>query len=173
MVLTALAVAANASATTLEVGGVTKSGPVTSEAVSSAVVFMDTFGLSANKCESKMEGTTSVFSGAAVSGAMPTVTFKPCEREQAVVHTNGSLSVERIGTTTNGTVRWIGGLWPIPSPFGTLTCKTAASPGTDIGTLTGVSSGNATIHLFAVLTFGISVKWEGTYTTTTAIGVVA
>jgi hypothetical protein len=45
--------------------------------------------------------------------------------------------------------------------------------GTDIGTLTGVSSGNATIHLFAVLTCGISVKWEGTYTTTTAIGVVA
>jgi hypothetical protein len=172
-VLAALAAATNASATTLEVGGVTKSGSVTIEAVSSAVVFRDTFGLTANKCESKLEGTTSVFSGTAVSGAMPTVTFTPCEREQVVFHTNGSLSVERIGTTTNGTVRWSGGVWTIPSPFGTLTCQTAASPGTDIGTLTGVSSGNATIDLFAVLMCGISVKWEGTYKTTTAIGVVA
>jgi hypothetical protein len=168
-----MAFASTASATTLEVGGVTQSGAVTIEATSPEAILRDTFGLSANKCASKVEGTTSVKTGTKVEGAISTLTFTPCERETVVVHTKGSLSVERIGSTTNGTVRSIGAVVTTPSPFGTLTCTTAASPGTDIGTLTGVASGKATIHVKANLSCGISAIWEGTYTTTTAIGVVA
>ena len=51
----------------------------------------------------------------------------------------------------------------MPSPFGTLTCTTS---NTDIGTLTGVKEGNATMDINAVLNCGAflpSAKWEGTY----------
>jgi hypothetical protein len=172
-----MAFASTASATTLEVGGATQAGAVTIEASSGAAVLRDTFGVSANKCSSTVEGTTSVKTGAVVSGAITTLTFKPCEREEVVVHTKGSLSVERIGATTNGTVRSIGAVVTTPSPFGVLTCTTAASPGTDIGTLTGVGAGGtATIDVKANLSCGISAIWEGTYTATganKALGVVA
>jgi hypothetical protein len=171
--LAALAAASSASATTLEVGGVKQSGAVTIDASSSSVVLRETFGTPANKCESRFEGTTSVFTGTKVSGPVNTLTFKPCERESVVIHTKGSFSIERIGTTTNGTVRLIGMDLTTPSAFGTLTCKTASGEGTDIGTLTGVASGKATIHIKAVLECPLSLIWEGTYTTTTAIGVVA
>jgi hypothetical protein len=175
--LATLIVASTASATTLEVGGVTQSGAVTIEASSSAALFRDTFGLSQNKCASKLEATTSVKTGTKVEGAISTATLIPCEREAIVVHTKGSLSFERIGSTTNGTVRWIGAVWTMPSPFGTLTCTTDAAPGTDFGTLTGVGSGGtATIDIKINLSCGISLIWEGTYTATganKALGVVA
>jgi hypothetical protein len=175
--LATLAMASSASATTLEVGGVNQSGAVTIEASSSASVTRDTFGLSMNKCASTLEATTSVFTGTTVRGPINTLTFKPCEREELVVHTKGSLSIERIGSTTNSTVRSIGAVWTQPSPFGTLTCTTAASPGTDIGTLTGVGAGGtATIDIKANLSCGISAIWEGTYTMSganKALGIVA
>jgi hypothetical protein len=166
-----------ASATTLEVGGVKQSGSVTIEAISFGVVLRDTFGLSANKCASKVEGMTTVKTGTVVSGHINTLSFSPCEREEVVVHTKGSLSVERIGETTNGTVRSIGAVVTTPSPFGLLTCTTIASPGTDIGTLTGVGAGKvATVDIKANLSCGISAIWEGTYTMSganAALGVVA
>jgi hypothetical protein len=175
--LASLCLVPAASATTLEVGGVTQIGAVTVEAISFSVVLRDTFGVSANKCASTVEGTTSVKTGAVVSGAISTLTFKPCEREEVVVHTKGSLSVERIGATTNGTVRSIGAVVTTPSPYGILTCTTLASPGTDVGTLTGVGAGGtATIDVKATLSCGISAILEATYTATganKALGVAA
>jgi hypothetical protein len=63
----------------------------------------------------------------------------------------------------------------IPSPFGTLNCTTN---NTDIGVLTGVSSGTAIMDVNGVFNCGAilpSVKWEGIYSVTTpaGLGVVA
>jgi hypothetical protein len=68
-------------------------------------------------------------------------------------------------------VRSIGAKITSPSPFGALTCVTAASPGTDIGVITGVASGNATEDINAVLNCGIiTAKLTGTYVTTSPGG---
>jgi hypothetical protein len=62
-----------------------------------------------------------------------------------------------------------------PSPVGHLTCTTA-STGTDIGKLTGVKSGKATIDISAVLNCGIlTARWTATYLVTSpeGLGVVS
>jgi hypothetical protein len=88
-----------------------------------------------------------------------------------VVDHTGSLTIENISGTTNGTMRSIGTEWTAPSPFGTLRCVTAALPGTDLGTLTGVASGNATIDVSAALNCGaITAKLTATYTVTSPAG---
>jgi hypothetical protein len=63
------------------------------------------------------------------------------------------------------------GEWTISTAFGTVNCKTGT--GTDLGTLTGVSSGNATMHINAVLNCGFllpSATFKGTYTVTSPSG---
>jgi hypothetical protein len=83
----------------------------------------------------------------------------------------GTLSFERIGTTTNGTVRWNGAKITTDTVFGTITCTTN---NTDIGTLTGVASttAHAKLDFNAVVpcTGIVSAKWSGTYTVTSPTG---
>jgi hypothetical protein len=169
-----MAFASTASATTLEVNGVKQTGAVSISASlksGTSALLSDTFGALANTCTvSTVEGSTSVFTGTAVSGPLSALSFSSCNQGNPTVHTKGSVSVENIAGTTNGTVRSIGANVTMPSPFGTLTCVTAASPGTDIGTATGVSSGNATVDVNAVLNCGITVKLTGTYTDTSPTG---
>jgi hypothetical protein len=91
----------------------------------------------------------------------------------------GTLSVERIGTTTNGTVRSTGADVTVQvTVFGGTVPVTCTTNNTDIGTLTGVGTGGtARRDIKAVLNCGSftpSAIWEGTYTITGghAIGVV-
>lgn len=175
MALTAFAAPA-ASATTLEVGGVAKNSAVAISASlksgTSSVWATTATNFIANTCTvSSMGGTTSVFTGATVSAPLSTLSFSSCTEEPVTVDTKGSLTVERIGSTTNGTVRSADTRVTVPSPFGPLACVTGT--GTDIGTLTGVASGNATIHINAVINCGIllpSALWEATYTVTSPSG---
>jgi hypothetical protein len=94
-----------------------------------------------------------------------------CSEGNPTVDAAGTLSVERIGTTINGTVRSSGAKVTVPSFFGTLTCTTE---NTDLGTLTGTTntSANATMDINAVLSCtGIgTAKWTGTYTVTSPKG---
>src|SRR4051794_15477674 len=86
----------------------------------------------------------------------------------------GSLTVAWISGTTNGTVRSIGASVTVPITFFSesttnVTCTTAASPGTDIGTLTGSTTGTVELDVKAVLNCGFllpSALWEGTYVLT-------
>jgi hypothetical protein len=170
-----MAFAGTASATTLEKEGVKQTGAVTIKSSlksGTSALLSDTAGFFANTCTaSNVEGTTSVFTGTTVSGAISALSFTSCATEPVTVDTKGSLSVENIAGTTNGTVRSIGAKVTVPSPFGLLTCVTAASPGTDIGTLTGVKTGNATMDINAALNCGsITAKWTGTYTVTSPVG---
>jgi hypothetical protein len=178
LALGASAGASSASATTLEVSGVPKNASIAVKftlQAGTSMLLTDTNGFFANTCTaSTKEGKTEgAFTGATVGGKLSTLSFSSCTEEPLVVDTPGSLTVASIAGTTNGTVRSIGAKVTSPSPFGTLTCTTAASPGTDIGTLTGVKSGRATIDMLAILNCGFflpSAKWQATYTVTTPEG---
>jgi hypothetical protein len=186
-----MAFASTASATTLEIGGVKQTGPVTIHATlepGTTALLSATGGGLANTCtESTVHGeTTSPFTGTTVKGPITDkvvegttvvngLSFSKCTKETIVVDLGGELSIENIAGTTNGTVRSIGAKVTVPSFFGALTCVTAASPGTDIGTLTGKAktTEHATMDINAVLNCGFflpSAKWEGFYTVTTPTG---
>jgi hypothetical protein len=100
----------------------------------------------------------------------------PCTSESIIVDNAGQISIEHIPGTTNGTVVWENAQITFPTGFGQANCKFGA--GTDIGTLTGASSGHATLDIKAVINCGFflpSTVWEGTYVVTspTGLGVTA
>jgi hypothetical protein len=171
--------AGTASATTLEVTGVTKNEPVTITASllsGSSALLQTTSGAFANTCtESHVLGVTvAPYSGTRVGGPISSLSFTKCTSSPVVVDAAGSLSVEYT-SGTNGTVRSSGAKVTVPSPLGgTLTCVTGEN--TDIGTLTGKATGFATMDINAVLNCGFlapSSTWTGTYEITTphALGV--
>jgi hypothetical protein len=177
MAFTAFA-ASSASATTLEVNGATQAGSVTLTAsLDTSITLSRTDGSFANTCtESHMHGETEVgkTTGTTVTGPITSLTFTKCEFP-VTVHKPGKLEVKHITGTTNGTVYSEEAEVTTGSAFGTLNCKTGET--TDIGTLTGVASGNATMHINAVLNCGFlvpSASWRGSYwITTPGIGVSA
>jgi hypothetical protein len=171
--------AATASATTLEAKGVKQTGAVTIRAslkAFSSSLFSDTFGGFANTCTaSGLEWRTEVFTGGSVEGTpLFPPSFSNCTEGPVVVDNPGVTSkftITNIAATTNGTVRWIGGVITTPSPFGPLSCSMAAAPGTDIGTLTGTAFGTPTLDINASLNCGfITGKWQATYTFTSPEG---
>ncbi len=177
LTLTALGGVSTASATTLEVGGVPTNAEVAFETTiksGGSFLLADTSNISFNTCvSSTVKGhTESPFSGTTVGGPVTALSYNSCSEGNPTVNAAGRLTVERIGTTTNGTVRSSGTKITVPSHFGTLTCTTSS---TDIGTLTGVKSGNATFDINAVLSCTVigTVRWSGTYTVTspTELGV--
>lgn len=173
MALTAFA-AATASATTLEVAGVTQNKSVTldaSLASGTKAVLARTDGSLANECAaSTVQGSTaSPFTGATVTGPISSLSFTICERA-VTVHKAGTLHVA-YKSGTDGTVSSSGAEVTVGSPFGTLNCKTGE--GVDIGTLTGKKEGNAVMDISAVLNCGFlvpSATWKGTYTVTSPAG---
>jgi hypothetical protein len=175
--LTAFA-ASSASATTLEVGGVKQNSAVAisaSLAAGTTTLWTRTDGTLLNTCTtSAKEGKTESGFSTLPTGALSTLTFESCIRT-VTVHKPGKLYVE-YESGTNGTVFSEETVTTVGTPFGHITCTTGA--GTDIGTLTGVSSGHATLHINAVLNchfLAPSVLWKGTYTITspTGLGVTA
>jgi hypothetical protein len=167
--LALMAFASTASATTLETKGVAENAAVTikaSIASGGSALLTDTFGVAANTCTSStVEGTTTVFTGSAVSGPISVLGWSNCTEGNPTVDAKGSLSVTNISGTTNGTVRSTGAKVTVPSFFGTLTCETN---GTDLGTLNGKKEGTATMTINAVLSCTVvgTAKWSGTYTIT-------
>jgi hypothetical protein len=167
------------SPTALEVAGVSRNESIAITASANSSILLSAKGGGfANTCTaSTLEGKTDEpFSGSTVGGKISVLTFKKCTedlRGEVVVDEAGSLTVEHIDGATNGTVRSTGAKVTTPSPFGTLTCTTG---NTDIGTLTGVASGNATMDVNAALICGFflpSAEWEGSYVVTSpeALGV--
>jgi hypothetical protein len=177
--LALMAFAGTASATTLSVNGVKQTGAVTIKASlksGTSSLLADTVGGWANTCTaSTIEANDSTkTTSTPVEGTVTNLAFTSCKDEPVVVDTKGALTIENISGTTNGTSRLIGAEVTSPSPYGELTCAAAASPGTDIGTLTGFSAGNATMDINASLNCGaITGKWTGTYTVTSPAGLGA
>jgi hypothetical protein len=146
-----------------------------------SVSLKDSLGTTMDICTaSTFHGTTSTFTGAKVSGPLSSLTLSECSHTIDVLAA-GSLSIERIGSTTNGTVVSSGAEVQVKSTFFgiTATCKTGV--GTDIGTLTGksgtvVGSEHATLDMNATIDCGSlgNSSWTGTYVVTspTGLGVV-
>jgi hypothetical protein len=164
--------AGSASATTLELGGVTtnKAVSITASAESS-ITLSDTEGSQANTCSvSSVAGTTSVFSGEKVTGSLSELSFGTCTRSPVTVDVKGGLYIINEAGTTSGSVFSEGASVTVPTTFGfSVTCTTLSS-GTKIGTLKGVKSGTATMTISAVLSCGFllpSATWSGSYNVTT------
>jgi hypothetical protein len=168
-------VAGSASATTLEIGGVKKNESVTLTASlksGTSLAFKNTGGLFVNTCTtSHLHGATaSPFTGESVTGPLSSLTLENCTRPM-VVHAPGSLRIEYIAGTTNGTVFSentevtvnVGGI--------SFPCKTGT--GTPIGILTGTASGHAILDINVALDCLIWLKLEATYVITgpTGLGV--
>jgi hypothetical protein len=175
--LALMAFADTASATTLEVGGTAKNEAVAWRwsVVGFVKVFEDTGGFWANSCSvSNVQGTTaSPFTATRVGGPVSAMTFESCTEdavEKVVVDAAGSIEVESISGTTNATLFSKNLKVTTPSPFGKLTCTTS-STGTDIGKVTGVSSGNARVDINAALNCGsITARWVALYEWTSPFG---
>jgi hypothetical protein len=181
--LALMAFAGTASATTLETNGVKQSGSVTLQAtLKGSTTLSSTAGAFANTClASTVKGATSTTTGATVSGNVSSLSFSNCvPHGPPVVNSAGSLSVERIGETTNGTVRSTGANVTVPvTVFGSIVEVTCTTNNTDIGTLIGTASGTSSTHITINAVLSCSgllptAKWTGTYVITGhAIGVVA
>ncbi|HEX6206457.1 MAG TPA: hypothetical protein VFZ29_11695 [Solirubrobacterales bacterium] len=174
MALAAFA-ASTASATTLELNGVTKNASVDFSASAesgTSFVVARTDGSLANTCTtSTIAGaTSSKVTGTIVTGAVSSLSFGSCS-ETVTVDDNGRLYIEYT-SGTNGTVFSEEAEVTIKTPFGNhVNCKTGG--GTDLGTLTGKASGTATLDVNAVLNCGFllpSATWKGSYTVTSTGG---
>ena len=168
--------AGTASATTLEVNGTTQSSNVTISASlekGTSALLKDSLGTTTDTCTaSTVHGTTTVFTGTTVSGPIQSLTFSGCSHTTDVLAA-GSLSIDRIENTTNGTVTSSGAEVQVKSTFFgiTATCKTGA--GTDIGTLTGKPTGlQATMDINATIDCGSlgNSSWTGSYLVTSPSG---
>lgn len=169
-------VAASASATTLEIGGVAQNKSVTMTATlepGGSVITRTTGESFVNTCtEATLHGSTSSpFTGTKVTGAWATKAYSKCTEESLVVDNKGGFWIEWIPGTTEGDVFDEGSEVTVPTPFGKVNCKTGA--GTKIGRLTGVASGKAKIDLNGVMNCGFllpSVIIQGTLVVTSPAG---
>jgi hypothetical protein len=170
----ALCAAGTASATTIEVGGVTQNKAVSLQMTikpGSSTIFRDTAGFSQNTCTTSVLAATtqSPYTGATATATVNTLTFSNCANEPFVTHKPGTLHFAHIAGTTNATVTSSGAEWTISSPFGTLACITGA--GTHLGTLTGSAAGHAALTLNVVLSCsGVSSRLTGAYIVTSPTG---
>lgn len=171
--------AGSASATTLEVGGVTKNESVTivgSLAPGNSVILGRTDGTLANTCNVfEIKGSAvSPYTGTKVSGLGTTLAFGGCTNI-VTAHKTGTLIGEHIAGTTNATMTSSGAEVTAATSLGfTVNCKTGE--GTHLGTLTGTASGHATLHINAILNCGFllpSASFKGLVTVTSPTGVGA
>ncbi|HEX6206369.1 MAG TPA: hypothetical protein VFZ29_11250 [Solirubrobacterales bacterium] len=171
-----MAFAANtASATTLEVGGVTTNFPIRlTLSAEQTLTWARTDGTFLNTCTQSHFRVETLSTTNPVTGPIDTpLTFEKCTRPVTVID-QGSLELVHIGGTTDGTVFSEETELTTGSPFGTLTCKTGET--THIGTLTGVDGSpatHATIDISAVLNCGFlvpSATWKGAYLITSPHG---
>jgi hypothetical protein len=177
------ALAGSASATTLETNGVKKTEAISFEATSKGSWLMqDTSGAFLNTCLNGAIGTkdSTAATGTTVSGPITRLVIGSlCTHTAIVIDKPGSLSIEWIKGTTNGTVRLNGTEWTLPMTiFGSVVTARCTTNNTDVGTFTGAGAGGtSTLDFNGVLDCGQifpSTKWVGTFTVTGghAIGVV-
>jgi hypothetical protein len=109
-----------------------------------------------------------------VGGPISTLSFSKCTHEGVVVDKPGTLSVEWINGTTNGTVCSSGAEVTVPvTIFGSIATATCTTNITDLGTFTDVASGHAAMDVNGVLNCGSflpSAPWTATYSVTSPEG---
>jgi hypothetical protein len=180
MAVAAFVGAGTASATTLEIGGVTQNTSVTIQASleqGTSALLKDSAGTTTDTCvASSVHGSTSSpYSAATVQGALTEkengLSFSSCSHTTKTL-ASGSLSISSIEGSTHGTLSSSGAeVTVVSTAFGaSAVCKTGS--GTHIGTLTGVKEGHATMDVNAKINCGIlgTATWTAAYTVTTPTG---
>jgi hypothetical protein len=171
-----MAFAGSASATVIK-SGTTTLGTGTeikaSVAAGGTARLTTTEGTVLNECtESTLVGKTSNTGGAAetVKGtvAAGALNWSGCNSTVDTLE-GGELEIHHVAGTTNGTLTAKGFTITVTGPFGS--CVFTAGAGTDMGTLTGSTTGNATMDVNAVVTktSGLcpnSARWVARYTVT-------
>lgn len=142
-----------ASATTLAIGGSPKNnslGITFADVKNGPIVWKRTSGPVQNECKDPHAyfETTGSFTGTTVGGPVSDLTYHECNKS-VTVDQAGSLTIERVGSSTNGTVKSSGTEVTVFSEEFNLyiTCKTGS--GTDIGELVG--SGDVTKHAVLII----------------------
>jgi hypothetical protein len=160
-----------ASATTLEVKGVAQNKSVSATATlasGSSMLIKDSAGTTTDTCtSSEIKGATeSTFTGASVGGKVSFMTFGSCSHTTKVL-SKGSMSfVWTSGTNGFATSRGAE-VTIVSTAFGvSAVCKTGE--GTQVGTVTGVKEGSATLDVNGKISCGIlgTATLTGTYTGT-------
>jgi hypothetical protein len=176
MALMAMGGVGSASATTLEVGGVTKNASVSlkmSLKSGTSLIMRDTSGFNLRTCTMSELGlsTASPYTGTVVGGRVSQAGFWICDAPLTVAKM-GQLTLEHLPGTTNALAYLETQLILDSTAYGTVTCET--TPGTPLGTLTGVAAGHATLDVNTVLDCGeeawTTAKWTATYTVTSPTG---
>ncbi len=134
-----------------------------------------TEGTTLNTCTgSTIKGSTSNAGGSAetVKGSVTAanLTWSGCNNTVDTIE-GGELEIHHISGTTNGTLTAKGFKVNVLIPFFGTTCTYTAGAGTHMGTLTGVSVGNAVMDVNAIVTTSSpgcppSARWQATYTVT-------
>jgi hypothetical protein len=175
-VLMAIVGASAASATTLEVEGVTKNASVSivaSLTPGTSALLKDSAGTTTDTCTtSEVKGATeSPFTGSTyVGGIVSSLTFGNCSHTTTVLKP-GKLDIDWDGGTNGTVISTEAEVTVVSTAFGiSAVCKTGA--GTDIGTLTGVKTGHALMHINGKISCGIlgTSTWTGSYTVTSPTG---
>jgi hypothetical protein len=166
-----------ASATTLEVGGVAKNSAVEVRASlksGTSLLFKDGTGATGTTCttseiKAKTEGA---FTNTQVNGKVSSFTLANCSHTTKVIKP-GRLWVVKLGAGgTDGRVFLSEAEVTFVSTVFGVSCTSVIDPAVEIGPLTGVSSGNATIDVDTTLNMGIcgGGSWTATYTVTSPSG---
>ena len=158
-----------AGATTLSSGATIDSSLTTG----TSALLSDTSGELADTCKgSTVEGKTTNTTGSPITGSISNLTWSTCAFTTKTI-TNGSLDITKIAGTNDGTVTGTGSEVTV-LVFGFIDCVYGTGAGTHLGTLDGVTSGNATLDIKATINlvsggFGCpeTTKWVANYTVTT------
>ena len=168
--------ASSASATALYEGATKLSATATLEfsiPSGSSALLVDTSGNTLDKCTgSTVEGTLSSNGPTTVTGTNNSITWTGCTFTTKTL-TPGKLTVEQIGSTTNGTVKSDAQIEVTINTVLFGSCIYGVASGTDLGTITTFASGAATFDANAVAKrFGSNFacpetsKWTGSYVST-------
>jgi hypothetical protein len=165
--------AGTASATTLEVGGKATNGSVhvlASLVPLTSMLIKDESKNTVDTCINSQVGfeTVSSFTGSTLEGPSSLLSFSGCTHTTTILNP-GSIVISWT-SGTNGTVVSKNAEFTVQSTFFGASAICKSGSGTDIGVITGSSSGG-TIDVNAKLSCGIlgSSSWTGTYVITQPI----
>jgi hypothetical protein len=170
LALNGIAMVGTASATTLQSGG--KNLPAGTEIITTLTpgtssLFKSTAGVVVETCtQSENQTKTTNATGATVNGAMSIQITGSCSHTADVIKL-GELKVEWT-SGNNGNLYGLNNEFTFQSTALGISCMIKLTTSTQIGTLTGATSGNATMDINGVLSAGIcgDAVWTANYTVT-------
>ena len=173
-----MALVGSASATVLtSPSGTVYTSTIKAESEGTTTLHNSSLGVSVSCKKSTVEGKVeSHGTGVTVKGNVSSLTFSECGSDTVTVLKAGSLEVhEKQGGNGYGTLTSLGAEITIKNSATGVSCTYTTGAGTDIGTLTGSGSTNATLDIESAtiprtgdsILCGSKGQWTGSYKVTT------